>query len=125
MNKDYKLINSKTKEETICNKVTLEDGFDYYINKTIKQEDLKNKDFLIWKDEIHQFHSDMGYGWKTYTNMEEDGSSLCLNYSNVVGLYITTNNPNIDISKVIDEVKTLSLEYTINKNTQFSTNLIK
>lgn len=30
MNKDYKLINSKTKEETICNKVTLEDGFDYY-----------------------------------------------------------------------------------------------
>jgi hypothetical protein len=33
MNKDYKLINSKTKEETICNKVTLEDGFDYYISE--------------------------------------------------------------------------------------------
>ena len=31
MNKDYKLINSKTKEETICNKVTLEDGFDYNV----------------------------------------------------------------------------------------------
>jgi len=31
MNKDYKLINSKTKEETICNKVTLEFALSIYV----------------------------------------------------------------------------------------------
>ena len=33
----YKLINIKTKEETLCDKVTI-DGFDYYLNSYIGDE---------------------------------------------------------------------------------------
>ena len=58
----YKLINTKTKEETLCDKVTI-DGFDYYVSDA--------------------------YGKHA----------------------IATNNPNIDIPKVVDEVERLAYEY--------------
>jgi hypothetical protein len=52
---------------------------------------LKRGDFFFWvsgsgKFEIHQFHSDAGYGVKTFTDYEEkDGSSLLVNWSGVYG----------------------------------------
>lgn len=53
---------------------------------------LKRGDFFFWisgqsgKFEIHQFHSDAGYGVKTFTDYnEKDGSSLIVNWSGVYG----------------------------------------
>ena len=57
-----------------------------------KQSDLKEGDIFLWKSgmtgkcEIHTFHSDVGYGVKTYTNYnEENGSSVLVNWSGVCG----------------------------------------
>lgn len=103
--KKFKLINNKTKEETICSLVTI-DEFDYYVN----DNEIIQKDFYI------DFRSD-GNKLEQFKT-KEDWVLVGICDSKKV---ITTNNPNIDIPKVIDEVKTLSLEYTINKNTQFFT----
>lgn len=103
--KKYKLINNLTKEETVCSLVTI-DGFEYYVN----DNEIIQKDFYI------DFRSD-GNKLEQFKT-KEDWVLVGICDSKKV---ITTNNPNIDIPKVIDEVKTLSLEYTINKNTQFFT----
>lgn len=103
--KKFKLINNKTKEETVCSLVTI-DGFEYYVN----DNEIIQKDFYI------DFRSD-GNKLEQFKT-KEDWVLVGICDSKKV---ITTNNPNIDIPKVIDEVKTLSLEYTINKNTQFFT----
>lgn len=97
----YKLINNKTKEETICEKVVI-DNFDYYVNN----------------DKITSYY------YNPATNnihIESNPKRLEVVNKHKRLKIIATNNPNIDISKVISEVKTLSLEYTINKNTQFFT----
>src|SRR5688572_13257454 len=59
----------------------------YFLDPTMKkQSDLKDGDIVMWKNEIHKFHSDAGYGCKTYTEYnEENGSSLIVNWSNVRG----------------------------------------
>ena len=101
----YLLKNNKTKEETICSLVTI-DGFEYYVD----DNEIIQKDFYI------DFRSD-GNKLEQFKT-KEDWVLVGICDSKKV---ITTNNPNIDIPKVIDEVKTLSLEYTINKNTQFFT----
>ena len=103
--KKYKLINNLTKEETLCDLVTI-DEFDYYVD----DNEIIQKDFYI------DFRSD-GNKLEQFKT-KEDWVLVGICDSKKV---ITTNNPNIDIPKVIDEVKTLSLEYTINKNTQFFT----
>ncbi len=103
--KKFKLINNKTKEETVCSLVTI-DGFEYYVD----DNEIIQKDFYI------DFRSD-GNKLEQFKT-KEDWVLVGICDSKKV---ITTNNPNIDIPKVIDEVKTLSLEYTINKNTQFFT----
>lgn len=97
----YKLINNKTKEETICEKVVI-DNFDYYVNN----------------DKITSYY------YNPATNnihIESNPKRLEVVNKHKRLKIIATNNPNIDISKVISEVKTLSLEYIINKNTQFFT----
>ena len=61
-----------------------------------KQEDLKRGDVFLWRSmsgnfEIHTFHSDSGYGVKTFTQYnEEDGSSLLVNWSGICGILETT-----------------------------------
>ena len=79
----YKLINQKTKEEHLCDKVTI-DGFDYYVNEDVSL--FKDGQTFITKENI--IHTT--YGW---------------NFGDKV--IICTNNPNIDIPKVADEIDTM------------------
>jgi len=49
----YKLINAQTKEEHLCDKVTI-DGFDYYVSDNPKADDYclnlkKQKNFLKYQ----------------------------------------------------------------------------
>ena len=63
---------------------------------TLKSVDeLKTGDVFLWKSamtgnfEIHTFHSDAGYGAKTFTEYnEEDGSSMLVNYSGICGVLV-------------------------------------
>lgn len=109
--KKYKLINNLTKEETLCDLVTI-DEFDYYVSD----------DKIV--DSINVLYNNKIYS-TVYSNTVPQGEILLSGFGYVMKSsckkVITTNNPNIDIPKIIDEVKTLSLEYTINKNTQFFT----
>ena len=63
--------------------------------KLIAVDKLKQGDVFLWKSEmtgkfeIHTFHSDAGYGVKTFTDYnEKDGSSLLVNYSGVCGVLV-------------------------------------
>jgi len=54
---------------------------------------LERGDVFLWRSgrngryEIHTFHSDAGYGVKTFTNYnEKDGSSMLVNWSGVCGV---------------------------------------
>lgn len=56
---------------------------------------LKRGDVFLWQNgragqyEIHTFHSDSGYGAKTFTHYnDKDGSSLLVNYSGVCGVLV-------------------------------------
>lgn len=75
----YKLINLKTKEEHLCDKVTI-DGFDYYVND--------------------------------YISDEVDGGLTKIPFEKLILIAVTTNNPNIDIPKVVDEVEMLGEDET-------------
>lgn len=59
--------------------------------KSVKK--LKRGDVFLWRSgmtgryEIHTFHSDAGYGAKTFTDYnEKDGSSMLVNYSGICGV---------------------------------------
>lgn len=86
MNKKYKLIHTKTKEETICEKVVL-DGFDYYVSDEMPN----NMDYY--------------YAYIEFENKYKIGQRINVSdagykHSKKV---ICTNNPNIDIPKIVDE----------------------
>ena len=76
----YKLINKQTGEEHLCDKVTI-DGFDYYVS----DEKILTGDY--------KYHHVTGL-----RKALVDG-----NYTNQKKV-IATNNPNIDIPKVADEI---------------------
>ena len=84
----YKLINTKNKEEHLCDKVTI-DGFDYYVNKTF----LRINDFGYWED-----------------------ANIIAQINNIIAIspetkkVIATNNPNIDVPKVVNKVEKLAKE---------------
>lgn len=101
----YKLINLKTKKETICSLVTI-DGFEYYVSN-------------IKADKIDQWVVDMEYSgrpliYKTDKEFFEIGKEefLC----------VATNNLNIDIPKVIDVISYLALENTNSKEENYIKN---
>ena len=83
----YKLINSVTKKETICNKVTI-DGFDYYMS----DEEIKSWDFVGFPSLLH---------WTPIQYVDGDLTG----YEKKI---IATTNPNIDIPKVVNEVAILA-----------------
>lgn len=89
----YKLINKKNKKETICIKIEL-DGFDYYVS----EDEIKNGDYFLSKDSISLLYVD---GEITFPEM------LDLPQWKKV---IATNNSNINIPKVIDEVYNISIQ---------------
>ena len=92
----YKLINNRTKEQHLCEKVTI-DGFEYYVN----EEKLKVKDkFYFNIDGVcdileveSEFHLE-----KISSHLENKK-------------VIATNNPNIDIPKVVNEIEKLAFDY--------------
>ena len=84
----YKLINSVSKIETTCDKVTM-DGFDYYVS----DERAVANDFALYGGCITKKIVD--------TEWTTDDKKV-----------IATNNPNIDIPKVLDEVERLAEKCT-------------
>jgi hypothetical protein len=83
---NYKLINRVTGQETICTKVVV-DGFEYYVSDTVIKDVIPF--YGRWQIEkgniLNQF--------PTYlTDLSE------------CKLVIATNNPSIDVPKVVDEV---------------------
>lgn len=80
----YKLINNKTKEETICNLVTI-NGFDYYVEdrEPTASHALLDNCYYIFNNKLYK---------RKYSHHVDCKLVLC------------TNNSNIDIPKVIDEV---------------------
>ena len=80
----YRLINNKTKEETICNLVTI-NGFDYYVEdrEPTASHALLDNCYYIFNNKLYK---------RKYSHHVDCKLVLC------------TNNSNIDIPKVIDEV---------------------
>jgi hypothetical protein len=74
--KQYKLVNRKTKEETFCSKVVI-DEFDYYVND--------------------------------YISDEVNGDLTKIPFNKIILLSVATTNHNIDVPKVIDEIKELGI----------------
>lgn len=86
----YKLINQVTKEEHLCDKITI-DGFDYYVSDEI----IKDVRPYYGKWQVEE-----GTILNKFPTYLTDLSSC--------RLIIATNNPNIDIPKVVDVVERLS-----------------
>ena len=89
--KKYKLINTKTKEEHLCNKITI-GGFDYYVS----DEEIKVGD------------------WYTWDGNKNNAPSLCTDTYNESSILdsqgftkfykvVATTNPNIDIPQILEE----------------------
>lgn len=88
----YKLINITTKQETLCDKITI-DEFDYYVS----DDKIDVGDWVI-------NNLDKGIG-QTIREISL-GEIEDKEYSKV----IATNKPNIDIPKVVDEVEKLGIK---------------
>jgi hypothetical protein len=101
--KEYKLINRKTGEETICTRVAI-DRFDYYILGLPKYDE--------WVLELDTFN----IGRVTYLN---EGLCRTIQFEKLIykcRQVIATNNPSIDIPRVIDETFTKSFEYFVSRD---------
>ena len=105
--KKYKLINNLTKEETLCDLVTI-DEFDYYVTKAVCVENDALYHPLLGigiskMDGILCFHIPRNNA----TNTGSFTSPLMRNFPESLKV-IATNNPNIDIPKIIDEFENLA-----------------
>lgn len=83
----YTLINSKTGEKTLCEKVVV-DGFDYYVSDEIQLG--TNNVWVATKSRVFKFELHMA-----------------VIKSNMPRMVIATNNPNLDIPKVLDLIEIL------------------
>ena len=93
----YKLIQKTTGEEHLCDKVTI-DEFDYYVS----DEEIKIGDINIPSD----------FSRTTDLSMTSNSDLPIVNEKmNGYRKVIATNNPNIDIPKVVDEVERLAHKY--------------
>lgn len=97
--KKFNLINLKTNEKHLCEKVFI-DGHDYYVSDGV----ITDEGFYI--------------SWET--NYATEPKERYVLYVKSTGLngnnprkVIATNNPDIDIPKVVDEVEKLALEETL------------
>lgn len=92
----YKLINNKTKEEHLCDKVTI-DGFDYYVS----DKEQPKIDGELYHCKHKGKGIDVGSGQppqRLIIDIYSTKRNLCSDCKKV----IATNNPNIDIPKVVD-----------------------
>jgi hypothetical protein len=96
----YRLIDKTTGIGTLCDKFTI-DGFDYYVSPS-------NKDFKINEVSIYK-------KWKLgiVTNVNDDILEFEGEFIDESDLYkiVCSNNPNINIPKVVDEVERLAREF--------------
>jgi hypothetical protein len=100
----YRLINSVTKLETICYKVTI-DGFDYYVSPESKIFEL---DFFYHKldKEIQQM---LPRKYQEYRN----------NNYQCFDKIIATNNTKVDIPKVVNDVEKIADYYLPPEGTMY------
>lgn len=103
----YTLINSKTGEKTLCEKVTL-GGFDYYVS----EEEIKDGDWYVAWETINNIESN--HIVQKATNFEPvDMYTWASNYKKV----IACTNPNLEISQVVDVVEIFAEKrYGIERN---------
>jgi len=107
----HKLINKQTGEEHICDKVTI-DGFDYYVSDEIPKEgdiaSIPGYASLVVVGSI----DDMPYS-EPHRNWQGLFCDTCFDVEKVSEFkkVIATNNPNINIPKVVDEVERLAYEH--------------
>lgn len=94
----YKLIQAKTGEEHLCDKVTI-DGFDYYMS----DEKINEETLFVDDNKLFECRNIFEIGI-------EDDNGLIHKFENCKKI-IATNNPNIDIPKVVDEVEKLAFDY--------------
>ena len=95
----YKLINNKTQESNLCDRITI-DGFDYFVSNEVI------KDVRPYKGKWQVEKGSILNKFPTYlTDLSE------------CKLVIATNNPDIDIPKVVDEVERLALNEFPSKTT--------
>ena len=115
MNK-YKLVNITTKEETICDRVIIE-GFDYYVSDEISIGTISiGKRTTSGKYEIGILsNKDGGYV------VPNSGDGF---YSSDIKKVIATNNPNIDIPKVVNEVENIIKNAFYDENGDFKRSTI-
>lgn len=98
----YKIINKSTNEETTCTKVVI-DCFDYYV---ISFVDKKNSYIIEKGKAVVKYIKNLGDDliWESL----DKKSSACDGKTEFEYTVIATNNPNIDLPKVIDEVEKLA-----------------
>jgi hypothetical protein len=122
----YLLINKQTGEKTLCDKVTI-DGFDYYVSdekfKDLKSDSnylgfvfnhLTNGQFFV----CNKINELINEKYQTIWNNSDYRhysqwylSNFIKSGSWEIHKVIATNNPNINIPKVVDEVEKLAKKY--------------
>lgn len=98
----YKLINIETKEEHLCDKVTI-DGFDYYVSDKYARIGNFITDGKVIEKVTYFDTFTLEYSIKPNGRTPMCQKRPSLKWGNI----LATNNPNIDISKVVDEVEKL------------------
>lgn len=115
---NYKLINVNTKEQHLCEKIIV-DGFDYYyIDELIRYNPNggTNGNFVCLGEIESNKHHGVKLGDKQYV------SPFVKNVGNCGGCrkLIATNNPNINIPKVVCNIDLTKLCYYDRRNPDFS-----
>ena len=103
----YKLINTTNKEEHLCDKVTI-DGFDYYVSDELPKQ---NDAVITAVGNIHYI---------------KDDSKDFIEYVSKLGkVLIATNNPNIDILKVVNKVEKMANIHAVQSGCEYREDLVR
>lgn len=102
----YKLINTKTKEEHLCDKVII-DGFEYYVDYS---QPIEVGKWYI-SNQAPRLCVKIKDGKYPYVNLNSKREEIA-DFHTWNGVIICCNNPTIDIPQVIDQVEKLAVEIT-------------
>ena len=113
--KKYKLVHAKKQDtEHLCDKVTI-DGFDYYLDYS---QPIKVDKWYI-SNQAPRLCVKIKEGKYPYIHLNNKGEEIADFYT-WKGVIICSNNPNIDIPKVVNEVEKIADEwFLINGYNQF------
>lgn len=93
-----KLINTKTNEEYLCDKVTI-DGFDYYVSDELPKDNEGYWIYIGFNQPLEVNKSNQPFGW--FEKLWDKH-----NYKTP----IATTNPNIDLPQVVNEIEKLAIQ---------------